>query len=68
MAKAKKKKKPPAPPAVPELGRLGAERWLAVRQKTGAGPIEPITRRGTRADLRREALAREGHDAEGKDV
>jgi hypothetical protein len=67
MAKAKKKK-PQAPPAVPDLGRLGAERWLAVRLKAGAGPIEPKTRRGTRADLRREALAREGHDAEGKDV
>jgi hypothetical protein len=67
MAKPKKKK-PPAQPAVPELGRLGAQRWLAVRQKAGAGPIEPKTRRGTRADLRREALAREAHDVEGKDV
>ena len=68
MAKAKKKKKPPAPVTAPELGRLGAERWLAVRQKSGAGPIEPKARRGTRADAHREAVEREGLDGEGKDV
>jgi hypothetical protein len=66
MAKAKKKKQPEAP--APELGRLGAERWLAVRQKSGAGPIEAKPHRGTRADRAREALAREAHDVEGKDV
>ncbi|HEX3466305.1 MAG TPA: hypothetical protein VHS78_19815 [Candidatus Elarobacter sp.] len=58
MAKAKtpKKGKDETPLAV---GRLGAEQWLAVRQKTGAGPMEPKPRRGTRAEHEREALERE---------
>ena len=43
----------------PVLGRLGAEQWLAVRQKTGAGPMEPKPRRGTRAERERDALERE---------
>jgi hypothetical protein len=61
----KRKAKKKTTPAVPPLGRLGAERWLAVRQKSGAGPIQPSTRRGTRADLAREALERErGADGE----
>ena len=67
-AMGKPKKKQQTPPPVPETGRLGADRWLAVRQKTGAGPIEPKPRRGTRADHEREALAREVPDDEGKDV
>jgi len=67
MGKAKKKKKSP-PAAAPEAGRLGAERWIAVRQRTGAGPIEPKPRRGTRADHEREAIEREAAGGEGKDV
>ena len=67
MGKAKKKKKAPEA-AAPEVGRLGAERWIAVRQKTGAGPIEPKPRRGTRADREREAIEREAPGGEGKDV
>ncbi|HTD33394.1 MAG TPA: hypothetical protein VK665_07035 [Candidatus Elarobacter sp.] len=59
MAKAKGTKKKETPPA---LGRLGAEQWLAVRQKSGAGPIEPKPRRGTRAEHEREALEREAGD------
>jgi hypothetical protein len=67
MGKAKKKKKKrAAQAAVPETGRLGADRWLAVRQKTGAGPIDPKPRRGTRADHEREALEREASGDEGK--
>ena len=58
MAKPKKKQKKTAgtPPAA---GRLGAEQWLAVRQKSGAGPMEPKPRRGTRAERERDALDRE---------
>ena len=57
MAKAKKaKEKDETPPA---LGRLGAEQWLAVRQKSGAGPMEPKPRRGTRAERERDAVERE---------
>jgi hypothetical protein len=52
--KNKKKKKADAPP--PSTGRLGAEQWLAVRQKSGAGPMEPKPRRGTRAERERAAL------------
>jgi hypothetical protein len=71
MAKRKKTKK--AQPkkktaAVPLLGRLGAEQWIAVRQKSGAGPMEPKPRRGTRAQREREALEREAGAPEGKDV
>jgi len=69
MGKAKKKKKALAPGGTaPEIGRLGADRWIAVRQKTGAGPIEPKPRRGTRADREREAIEREALGGEGKDV
>ena len=60
MAKAKETKKKKTEP--PALGRLGAEQWLAVRQKSGAGPIEPKPRRGTRAEHEREALEREAGD------
>jgi hypothetical protein len=63
MAKAKKAKKTQEQP--PATGRLGAEHWLAVRQKTGAGPMEPKPRRGTRAEREREALER---DAAGRDT
>jgi hypothetical protein len=62
--KAKKKKAA----AAPLLGRLGAEQWIAVRQKSGAGPMEPKPRRGTRAQREREALEREAGAPEGKDV
>jgi hypothetical protein len=67
----KKKTKTPKPatpkvPAAPEVtGRLGAERWLAVRQKSGAGPMEPASRKGTRAEHERRAL---DLDADGKDL
>jgi hypothetical protein len=53
MKKPKKKKKVKEPPPV---GRLGAEAWLAVRQKSGAGPMEPKPRRGTRTEREREAI------------
>jgi hypothetical protein len=52
--KKNEKKKAAAPP--PSTGRLGAEQWLAVRQKSGAGPMEPKPRRGTRAERERAAL------------
>jgi hypothetical protein len=69
MAKAKKKKKKRVATApVPDTGRLGADRWIAVRQKTGAGPIEPKPRRGTRADREREAFEREAPGEEGNDL
>ncbi len=66
----KKTKKATTPAAVPikapEIaGRLGAERWLAVRQKSGAGPIEPAERKLTRAERDRRALDVE---SDGKDV
>ncbi len=51
--KKNKKKKAASPPPT---GRLGAEQWLAVRQKSGAGPMEPKPRRGTRAERERTAL------------
>jgi hypothetical protein len=63
MAKAKKAKKKQA--ESPATGRLGAELWLAVRQKTGAGPMEPKPRRGTRAEHEREAVEREAVEREG---
>jgi hypothetical protein len=56
MAVPKKNKKKKAATAPPPTGRLGAEQWLAVRQKSGAGPMEPKPRRGTRAERERAAL------------
>ncbi|MBV8298261.1 MAG: hypothetical protein JO083_01690 [Candidatus Eremiobacteraeota bacterium] len=61
MTKAKKKKKQAS------AGRIGAEQWLAVRQKSGAGPIEPKPRRGTRAEREREALEREDGAPRGEE-
>ena len=58
MAKKKAKNKP-KDDAPPVLGRLGAEQWIAVRQKSGAGPMEPKPRRGTRTEREREAIERE---------
>jgi hypothetical protein len=55
MAK-QNKKKTKKPDGVQPAGRLGAELWLAVRQKSGAGPMEPKPRRGTRAERERDAL------------
>ena len=49
-------------------GRLGAEQWLAVRLKTGAGPMEPKPRRGTRAERERAALDLENGAREGKEL
>ncbi|HEY0381599.1 MAG TPA: hypothetical protein VGC72_05320 [Candidatus Elarobacter sp.] len=63
--KQKKKTKDDAPPA---LGRLGAEKWVAVRQKSGAGPMEPKPRRGTRTEREREAIEREADARPEKDV
>lgn len=51
----------------PALGRIGAEQWLAVRQKSGAGPMEPKPRRGTRAERERAALELENGGRDGKD-
>ena len=67
MAKAKKAKKKKSAPVQPS-GRLGAEQWLAVRLKTGAGPMEPKARRGTRAERERAALELENGAREGKDL
>ncbi len=70
MTKAKKTKKKRQAKATPPQasGRLGAEQWLAVRLKTGAGPMEPKPRRGTRAERERAALKLENRGADGKDV
>jgi hypothetical protein len=70
VTKAKKtKKKKPANAKPPQpSGRLGAEQWLAVRLKTGAGPMEPKARRGTRAERERAVLELENRGADGKDV
>ena len=67
MAKKKNAKKAKAaePPA---LGRLGAEQWIAVRQKSGAGPMEPKPRRGTRTARDREAIQREADARPETDV
>jgi hypothetical protein len=54
--------------APPVLGRLGAEQWVAVRQKSGAGPMEPKPRRGTRTEREREAIEREADGRLEKDV
>ena len=64
-AKKAPKKNAPAVKAPAVTGRLGAERWLAVRQKSGAGPMEPKARKLTRAEQERRALDLE---ADGKDV
>ena len=64
-AKAKAKAKAERPQA---SGRLGAEQWLAVRLKTGAGPMEPKPRRGTRTEREREAIEREADVRPEKDV
>jgi hypothetical protein len=56
MAVPKKKNKKKKADTPPPTGRLGAEQWLAVRQKSGAGPMEPKPRRGTRAERERAAL------------
>ena len=66
MAKKKLKKKPKD--VQPALGRLGAEQWIAVRQKSGAGPMEPKPRRGTRTAREREAIEREAGGGLEKDV
>ena len=63
--KLRKKTKDDTPPA---LGRLGAEQWIAVRQKSGAGPMEPKPRRGTRTEREREAIEREAGGPSEKDV
>jgi hypothetical protein len=71
MSKAKQPKKAPKKKQtepVPALGRLGAEQWLAVRQKSGAGPMEPKPRRGTRAERARKALDLEADAREGKEL
>ena len=69
MANAKKKKKKKrARTQQPVTGRIGAEQWLAVRQKTGAGPMEPKPRRGTHAQREREALERENDVRDGNGV
>jgi hypothetical protein len=63
MAKKRKKK---AAAGAPPLGRLGAERWIAVRQKSGAGPIEPEARKRTRTQQEREAIGQEIDALDGK--
>ena len=70
MTKAKKSKKKKQTVETPPQGsgRLGAEQWLAVRLKTGAGPMEPKPRRGTRAERERAALELENRGADGKDA
>jgi hypothetical protein len=67
MRKPKKKKQKAKAEAVRPAGRLGAEQWLAVRQKSGAGPMEPKPRRGTRAEREREALEREDGSPRGEE-
>jgi hypothetical protein len=56
MAQPKQKHKKKKAASPPPAARLGAEQWLAVRQRSGAGPIEPKPRRGTRAERERAAL------------
>ena len=70
VTKAKKTKKKQQPKETPPQasGRIGAEQWLAVRLKTGAGPMEPKPRRGTRAERERAAVELENRAADGKDV
>jgi hypothetical protein len=64
----KKKKKQPEVPAAQPSGRIGAEQWLAVRLKSGAGPMEPKPRRGTRAERERAALELESGARDGKEL
>ncbi len=66
MPKQRKKKSPKE--AVPPLGRLGAERWIAVRQKSGAGPIDPEARKRTRTQQEREAIERESGAGDAPDA
>ena len=68
MTKRKKPKTTAKKDAPPALGRLGAEQWIAVRQKSGAGPMEPKPRRGTRTEREREAIEREADGRPEKDV
>ncbi len=69
MTKAKKTKKKQSDATPPQASvRLGAEQWLAVRLKTGAGPMEPKPRRGTRTQREREAIEREADGRPEKDV
>ena len=68
MTKRKKLKQKPKDDAPPVLGRLGAEQWIAVRQKSGAGPMEPKPRRGTRTQRERDAIEREAGGSLEKDV
>lgn len=67
-AAAKKPKKTEPPKPVQPAGRLGAEQWLAVRLKSGAGPMEPKSRRGTRAERERAAFELENGGREGKEL
>ena len=64
MAEPKKRKKKQGT-AAPPASRLGAQQWLAVRQRSGAGPIEPKPRRGTRSARERDALDHEADDSSG---
>ncbi|HTW84032.1 MAG TPA: hypothetical protein VMD91_08210 [Candidatus Sulfotelmatobacter sp.] len=52
------KKPAPAQPEAPHQpdAPLGAERWLAVRQRSGAGPMTPKPKRGTRAEHARREI------------
>ena len=61
-------KKKPKDDAPPVLGRLGAEQWIAVRPKSGAGPMEPKARPGTRTQRERDAIEREAGGSLEKDV
>jgi len=60
MDQPKKKTKKHIAAQPPAAGRLGAAQWLAVRQKSGAGPMDPKPRRGTRAERERAALEADG--------
>jgi hypothetical protein len=64
----KKAKKKSSKGAAPPLGRLGAERWIAVRQKSGAGPIDPEARKRTRTEQEREAIQRESAAGDSPDA
>ncbi|MBV8368657.1 MAG: hypothetical protein JO036_06930 [Candidatus Eremiobacteraeota bacterium] len=67
MAKPKKKQEKTQGATPPARGPLGAAQWLAVRQKSGAGPMQPKPRRGTRAEREREALEREDGSPRGEE-
>ena len=70
MTRPKKPKKKPPPKKTPPQpsGRTGPEQWLAVRLKTGAGPMEPKPRRGTRAERERAALELENGGRDGNEL